>query len=135
KVALFDVNSLALSSFTKAPTNNNMEYYWGEMTKYHVKFEQNNKDIDLVITNKQSKEIKKVKITTSDKAEIERIKEKMNALKEARQNKTKGDLDKKYATQKTDFVEFEANFEPLPKNFTYNYNNAKGRDITNLKLS
>jgi hypothetical protein len=135
KVALFDVNSLALSSFTKAPTHNNMEYYWGEMTKYHVKFEQNNKDIDLVISNKQTKDTKKVKITTSDKAEIDRIREKINALKEARQNKTKDDLDKKYANQKPDFIEFEANFEPLPKTFTYDYNNARGRDITQLKLS
>lgn len=136
KIALFDLNSLSIGSFTKAPTdNNNMNYYWGEMTNYHLRFEQNNKEIDLVITNKQTKDTKKVKITTSDKAEIERIKEKVNALKEARQNKTKDDLDKKYANQKPDFIEFEANFEPLPKNFTYNYNNAKGRDITQLKLS
>lgn len=135
KVALFDLNALTIGSFNKAPTNNNMEYYWGEMMNYQVKLEQNNKEINLVITNKQSKDTKKVQITTSDKAEIEIINEKIDALKEMRLNKTKDDLDKKYAGQKAEFVEFKANFEALPKTFIYDYNKAKGRDITNLKMS
>ncbi|RXR31481.1 hypothetical protein EQG68_09475 [Flavobacterium piscinae] len=135
KVALFDINTLTLGSFKKAPTHNNLDYYWGEMVNYHVKFEQNNTDIDLVITDKFSKATKKVTITTSDKEKADLIKARIATLKEIRQNKIKGDLDKKYASQKPDFVEFEANFEPLPKTFTYDYNNARGRDITQLKLS
>ena len=135
KVALFDINALTIGSFNKAPTNNNLEYYWGEMTNYHLKFEQNNKNVDLVIADKKTKDTKKVQITTSDKAEVERINEKINALKEIRLNKTKDDLDKKYAGQKAEFVEFKANFEALPKTFTYDYNKAQGRDITNLKMS
>lgn len=135
KVALFDVTTLKVGSFSKAPSHNNLDYYWGEMTKHHVKLEKNNNEIDLVITNKQTKDTKKNRITTSNKDEAEIISQRVNSLKELRQNKSKQELNQKYASQIAEMKEWEINFQTLPKNYTHNYKNVKGTDITSLKMS
>ncbi|MBC8883310.1 hypothetical protein H9X57_07410 [Flavobacterium piscinae] len=115
KVALFDINTLTLGSFKKAPTHNNLDYYWGEMVNYHVKFEQNNTDIDLVITDKFSKATKKVTITTSDKEKADLIKARIATLKEIRQNKIKGDLDKNMLLRNQTLLNLKLILSPCPK--------------------
>ncbi|WPR72806.1 hypothetical protein SLW70_06675 [Flavobacterium sp. NG2] len=141
KVALLDEKTLTTGKFSKPPSTNNLDYYWGALWKYQIQLLKtenkslNAQDVDLVITNKQTKEEKKARITAGSKEEVALLRDRVETIKNARLNQTKNDLAKKYAGQTADFKEWEINFQDLPKSYVHNYQNAKGRDITNLKMS
>ena len=140
KVAPLNEKTFEVGKFSKAPSNQNIDYYWGAMWKYQIKLDrkqnaQKKYDVDLFIKNKKTGLEKITRISTTNEVEINLQKERIQAIQDNRQQSSKDDLNKKYAKQIEEMKDFESNFSRLPNAFTYDYSKAQGRDITNLKMS